>query len=68
LVIAAIRAARWWRLWRPALALGPYEVGDISAPGGMRVVYRTQNTRVGRFVEIKLVEDRSTDNVTPLSV
>jgi len=29
----------------------------------MRVVYRTQNTRVGRFVAIKLVEDRSTDNV-----
>jgi len=34
----------------------------------MRVVYRTDNTRVGRFVAIELVEDRSTDNVTPLSV
>ena len=51
--------------WRPRLApqsrLGPYEIGEFIAAGGMGEVYRAQHTVLGRPVAIKTVSGDLTD-------
>jgi TolB-like protein/Tfp pilus assembly protein PilF len=37
--------------------LGPYEVGEIIASGGMAEVYRARDVRLGRSVAIKILPD-----------
>ena len=45
----------------PGVRLGPYEIVGLLGAGGMGVVYRARDTRLGRIVAIKVVEDLSAD-------
>ena len=42
--------------------LGPYEIVGLIGAGGMGEVYRARDTRLGRTVAIKLVQDLSADD------
>jgi serine/threonine protein kinase len=46
----------------PGVRLGPYEIVGLIGAGGMGKVYRARDTRLGRTVAIKLVEDLSADD------
>jgi serine/threonine protein kinase len=43
----------------PGALLGHYEIVGLIGAGGMGTVYRARDTRLGRTVAIKLVEDLS---------
>ena len=42
----------------PGLKLGPYEVLSLVGMGGMGEVYRAKDTRIGRFVAVKVLPSR----------
>src|SRR6266850_848503 len=46
----------------PGVRLGPYEIVGLIGAGGMGVVYRARDTRLGRSVAIKIVEKLSDDS------
>jgi eukaryotic-like serine/threonine-protein kinase len=46
----------------PGARLGPYEIVGLIGAGGMGQVYRARDTRLGRTVAIKLVQDLAADD------
>src|SRR5262245_1798499 len=46
----------------PGLRLGPYEVLGVLGTGGMAEVYRARDTRLGREVALKVVNESLVTN------
>ena len=44
----------------PGSSVGPYTIGDVIGEGGMGIVYRAEDTRLGRTVALKAVAPRFT--------
>ena len=51
----------------PGTKIGPYEIVSWLGAGGMGVVYRARDPRLGRDVAIKLIADTVTADATRLS-
>ena len=45
---------------RPGQSVGPYRIEDVIGQGGMGIVYRAEDTRLGRVVALKAVAPRFT--------